>query len=136
MINNPLSAEICAKARLPRLTREMRVAGGEVFPDRRVAVHETAMGSHHGSVRKNQNLYPERTHGDSPSSRLVSGGECYRRPTFRPKTNFSVGVVGSVVVPSCAVPASLLTAGIAKYWKVMVVSPGPEPGSTSKIEYP
>jgi hypothetical protein len=62
------------------------------------------------------------------------GGEYYRRPTFRPKANFSVGVVGSVVVPSCAGPASLLTAGIAKYWKVMVVSPGPEPaaGLTSR----
>ena len=58
----------------------------------------------------------------------------YRRPTRRPKTNFSVGAVGSVVVPSWAVPASLLTAGIAKYWKVIVVSPRRSPGSTSKIE--
>jgi hypothetical protein len=45
-----------------------------------------------------------------------------------------VGCVGSVVVPSCAEPASLVTAGIAKYWKVIVVSPGRRPGSTSKIE--
>jgi hypothetical protein len=56
------------------------------------------------------------------------------RPTRRPKTNFSVGCVGSVVVPSWAEPASLVTAGIAKYWKVIVVSPGNQPGSTSKIE--
>jgi len=60
----------------------------------------------------------------------------YGWPTRRPKTNFSVGCVGSVVVPSWALPASLLTAGIAKYWKVMVVSPGRAPGSTSKMEYP
>jgi hypothetical protein len=58
----------------------------------------------------------------------------YGRPTRRPKTNFSVGCVGSVVVSSCAEPASLVTAGIAKYWKVIVVSPGCRPGSTSKIE--
>jgi hypothetical protein len=54
--------------------------------------------------------------------------------TLRPKTNFSVAALGSVVVPSWAVPASLVTAGIAKYWKVMVVSPGCAPGSTSKME--
>jgi hypothetical protein len=47
----------------------------------------------------------------------------YRRPTPRPNTNFSVGCAGSVVVPSWDAPASLLTAGIAKYWKVIVVSP-------------
>ncbi len=47
----------------------------------------------------------------------------YLLPTLRPKTNFSVGTLGSVVVPSWAVPARLVTAGIAKYWKVMVVSP-------------
>jgi hypothetical protein len=40
-------------------------------------------------------------------------------------------VLGSVVVPSCAEPASLLTAGMAKYFMVMVVSPGRTPGSTS-----
>jgi hypothetical protein len=56
------------------------------------------------------------------------------RLTLRPKTNVSVGVAGRVVVPSWAVPASLLTAGMAKYWKVMVVSPGRVPGSTSKVE--
>ena len=61
-------------------------------------------------------------------------GPRYRRPTRRPKTNFSVGCVGSVVVPSCAEPASLVTAGIAKYWKVIVVSPRCRPGSTSKME--
>src|SRR6266404_5787549 len=60
----------------------------------------------------------------------------YERPTRRPKTNFSVGVVGNVVVPSCAEPASLVTAGIAKYWNVIVVWPGRAPGSTSKMEYP
>ena len=37
----------------------------------------------------------------------------YFLPTLRPKTNFSVGTLGSVVVPSWAVPASLVTAGIA-----------------------
>ena len=57
-------------------------------------------------------------------------------PILRPKTNFSVGTLGSVVVPSWALPASLLTAGIAKYWNVMVVWPGCSPGSTSKMEYP
>jgi hypothetical protein len=56
--------------------------------------------------------------------------------TARPNTNFSVGTVGSVVVPSCALPAWLVTAGIAKYWKVMVVSPRCWPGSTSKMAYP
>jgi hypothetical protein len=54
----------------------------------------------------------------------------------RPKTNFSYGSVGSVVVPVCSEPVSSLTAGTAKNWNVIVVSPGRRPGSTSKIAYP
>jgi hypothetical protein len=71
-----------------------------------------------------------RSHPGKPGSQRKSQA----RRTLRPKTNFSVGAEGSVVVPSWAVPDSLLTAGIAKYWNVIVVSPGFLPGSTSKIE--
>src|SRR6202000_3058979 len=74
-------------------------------------------------------------HRDGPGPRAGTRGR-YFLPTLRPKTNFSVGTLGSVVVPSWAVPASLVTAGIAKYWNVIVVSPGCWPGSTSKIEDP
>ena len=41
----------------------------------------------------------------------------------RPKTRVSKGVIGNVVVPSWAGLASLLTAGMAKYFIVIVVSP-------------
>src|ERR1700683_2989047 len=68
--------------------------------------------------------------------RTAGAGTYGRRPTRRPKTNFSVGCVGSVVVPSCADPASLVTAGIAKYWNVIVVSPGRRPESTWRTAQP
>jgi hypothetical protein len=69
----------------------------------------------------------------SPAAGPVVSQAGMPRGTRRPKTNFSNGLVGSVVVPSWAEPASLLTAGMAKYCMVMVVSPGRSPGSTSKI---
>ena len=46
------------------------------------------------------------------------------------------GAVLAALLVTTSGSVLFVTAGIAKYWKVMVVSPLCWPGSTSKIEYP